>query len=42
MRTGRRRPPFDLDLLCQAQGDSDPVVRLTGCYHNLMRMWADL
>jgi len=21
--------------------DSDPVVQLTGCYHNLLRMWAD-
>jgi PKHD-type hydroxylase len=42
----RRRLLFDLDLsilaLRQAHGDTDPVVRLTGCYHNLMRMWADL
>ncbi|WP_256360823.1 hypothetical protein [Methylomonas koyamae] len=20
-------------------GDSEPVVNLTGCYHNLLRMW---
>ncbi|MDP2323782.1 MAG: Fe2+-dependent dioxygenase [Gammaproteobacteria bacterium] len=42
----RRRLLFDLDLsvlaLRQTQGDTVPVVRLTGCYHNLMRMWADL
>ncbi|MEW6590274.1 MAG: Fe2+-dependent dioxygenase [Pseudomonadota bacterium] len=24
------------------QGESDTAVRLTSCYHNLMRMWADL
>ncbi len=24
------------------QGESDEVVRLTGCYHNLLRMWADV
>ena len=23
-------------------GESDEVVRLTGCYHNLLRMWADV
>jgi PKHD-type hydroxylase len=22
--------------------DSDEVVRLTGCYHNLLRMWCDV
>jgi PKHD-type hydroxylase len=42
----RRRLLFDLDLsilaLRQTLGDTDPVVRLTGCYHNLMRMWSDL
>ena len=41
----QRRLLFDLDLsilsLRQAQGDSDPVVRLTGCYHNLIRMWSE-
>ncbi len=25
-----------------AQRESDEVVRLTGCYHNLLRMWADV
>jgi PKHD-type hydroxylase len=43
--TERRRLLFDLDMaifaLRQTQGDSPEVVRLTGCYHNLMRMWAD-
>lgn len=42
----QRRLLFDLDMsilsLRQAQGDIDAVVKLTGCYHNLMRMWADL
>ncbi len=41
----RRRLLFDMDMsilnLRQAQGDTDAVVRLTGCYHNLLRMWAD-
>ena len=27
--------------LRQAHGDTEPVVRLTGCYHNLLRRWAD-
>jgi PKHD-type hydroxylase len=22
-------------------GDTAEVVKLTGCYHNLLRMWAD-
>lgn len=43
--TERRRLLFDLDMaifaLRQTQGDTPEVVRLTGCYHNLMRMWAD-
>ncbi|HWH47926.1 MAG TPA: hypothetical protein VN664_09005 [Burkholderiales bacterium] len=42
----QRRLLFDLDMsilsLRRAQGDTDAVVRLTACYHNLMRMWADL
>lgn len=42
----QRRLLFDLDMailsLRQAQGDTDAVVKLTGCYHNLMRMWAEL
>jgi len=41
----RRRLLFELDTavfrLRQSQGDTAEVVRLTGCYHNLMRMWAD-
>ena len=42
---GQRRLLFDLDMalleLRHAGGDTEPVVRLTGCYHNLLRMWAD-
>jgi PKHD-type hydroxylase len=26
----------------QAERESDEVVALTGCYHNLLRMWADV
>lgn len=45
----QRRLLFDMDMSIIAlrnQGgsgehDTDPVVRLTGCYHNLLRMWAD-
>lgn len=41
----RRRMLFDLDMailaLREKQGDTAESVRLTGCYHNLMRMWAD-
>jgi len=40
----RRRLLFDLDMailgLRDSVGDTPPVVRLTGCYHNLLRMWA--
>jgi PKHD-type hydroxylase len=40
----RRRLLFDLDMailgLRESVGDMPPVVRLTGCYHNLLRMWA--
>jgi PKHD-type hydroxylase len=40
----RRRLLFDLDMailgLRESVGDTPPVVRLTGCYHNLLRMWA--
>jgi PKHD-type hydroxylase len=42
---GQRRLLFDMDMallaLREKQGDTDPVVRLTGCYHNLLRRWAD-
>jgi PKHD-type hydroxylase len=41
----QRRLLFDMDMaimtLRQQEGDSPPVVRLTGCYHNLLRMWVD-
>jgi PKHD-type hydroxylase len=41
----QRRLLFDLDMsiltLRGSDGDSEPVVKLTGCYHNLLRMWAD-
>jgi PKHD-type hydroxylase len=41
----RRRLLFDLDMsiltLRGAHGDTEPVISLTGCYHNLLRMWAD-
>lgn len=41
----QRRLLFDLDMsilaLRETVGDTDPVVRLTGCYHNLLRMWAE-
>ncbi|RCS58379.1 Fe2+-dependent dioxygenase [Parvibium lacunae] len=42
----QRRLLYDLDmailsLRAQSQaGDSTEVVQLTGCYHNLLRMWA--
>ncbi|OIR12319.1 PKHD-type hydroxylase [mine drainage metagenome] len=36
---------FDMDAaivtLRQQMGDTAPVIRLTGNYHNLIRMWAD-
>mgnify|MGYP000211553603 FL=1 len=42
---GQRRMLFDMDMallnLRETHGDSDPVIRLTGCYHNLLRRWAD-
>jgi PKHD-type hydroxylase len=41
----QRKLLFDLDMsiltLRGTGGDTDPVIRLTGCYHNLLRMWAD-
>jgi PKHD-type hydroxylase len=40
----RRRLLFDLDMsilgLRGSVGDTPEVVRLTGCYHNLLRQWA--
>lgn len=42
---GQRRLLYDMDMallqLRQEVGESDPVVRLTGTYHNLLRRWAD-
>jgi PKHD-type hydroxylase len=41
----RRRLLYDMDMailaLRRAHGDTPETVRLTGCYHNLLRMWAD-
>jgi PKHD-type hydroxylase len=43
--TEQRRLLYELDMqilaLRQAQGDTEPVVGLTGTYHNLLRLWAD-
>lgn len=43
--TERRRLLYDLDMsiltLRHEQGDNDTTVRLTACYHNLLRMWAE-
>ena len=42
---GQRRLLYDMDMallqLRQAIGDTDPVIRLTATYHNLLRSWAD-
>lgn len=42
----RRCLLFDLDMAIlrvrEAQGDTEAAVELTGCYHNLLRMWADV
>ena len=41
----QRRLLFDMDIainsLRQRHGDDETLVRLTGSYHNLLRMWAD-
>lgn len=40
----RRELLYELDIsiagLRNAQGETESAVRLTSCYHNLMRMWA--
>ncbi len=40
----RRRLLLDLDLAIgqvrATSGDTAPAIRLAGCYHNLLRMWA--
>ncbi|MFM2119635.1 MAG: iron-regulated outer membrane protein, partial [Pseudomonadota bacterium] len=42
---GRRRLLYDMDLalleMRQQHGDSPATVSLTGCYHNLLRQWAE-
>src|SRR5262249_18290886 len=42
----RRNLLFNLDMsilaLRSRLGDTADMVRLTGCYHNLLRMWADV
>ena len=44
--TEQRRMLYDMDMaifaLRRDAGDTAPVVKLTSCYHNLLRMWADL
>lgn len=44
--TERRRLLFELDMnilqLRERQGDDDITVNLTGCYHNLLRLWANV
>ncbi len=41
----RRRQLFEIDMaileLRATVGDTAPVVKLTGSYHNLLRLWAD-
>ena len=46
VRSGdQRRLLFDMDMailaLRREHGDTAETVALTGCYHNLLRMWAD-
>ena len=42
---GQRRLLFDMDMallkLRQEVGETEPVVQLTGTYHNLLRQWAE-
>ena len=44
-RDDQRRLRYDLDMailaLRREHGDNAQTVQLTGCYHNLLRMWAD-
>ncbi len=43
--TERRRVLYEMDVALMSlraeQGNHESVVKLTGCYHNLLRMWAD-
>ena len=45
-RDDQRRLLHDMDMailsLRQAGGDTPEAIKLTGCYHNLLRMWADV
>lgn len=42
---GQRRLLYDMDMallkLRHEMGETDPVVQLTGTYHNLLRRWAE-
>ncbi len=40
--TALRQKDLDRADRTKAHVESDEVVRLTGCYHNLLRMWADV
>jgi len=44
-RDDQRRLLYELDMailaLRREHGDNAQTVQLTGCYHNLLRMWAD-
>ena len=45
-RDDQRRLLYEMDMailaLRRAHGDGEATVKLTGCYHNLLRMWADV
>ncbi len=52
-RDDQRRLLYDMDMAIlslrqknqetnKQKADTDEVVRLTGCYHNLLRMWCDV
>lgn len=45
-RDDQRRLLYDMDMsilaLRKAHGDTAETVKLTSCYHNLLRMWADV
>lgn len=42
---GQRRLLYEMDMALLAlrsnSGETDPVIRLTGTYHNLLRLWAE-
>jgi PKHD-type hydroxylase len=40
--TALRQQDFDSRSASGSQTESVELVRLTGCYHNLLRMWADV